>query len=427
MIKKIFFKLKKVGFKKTFYDLMNYLFKNFNYSLKFILKSVSLRNFYDLLTIRNFNKNKYVNVVLCIDTEGPKSEFIKDQNMLWHDLNKRLSMLMSESFRNKYKDSFGNNLTLNWFIMDHSGFNENPYNVNMGYGTVFKNYQNLFKKFPNIKDGVYWHYHHPRNDGKFSPEYYWNSNWNDNKEYYNILNHRIIDFNFFPTVYRAGGTIERNESSNWLEKWIPFDFSNRAPYSTKDKYKWEKALSNWEVYNPNKEDYQIKGDIKRTIARCLSIDDPKEFNLKEIIKAFKETYKGNKVILSFFSHDFNNKLFKRINYLYSSLKLVSQITGIKFKFNNSLNAMQETLNYNKINKLNIKIIKKDDYISINSNNELFGDHPYIVTLNKNNNYKNYKSIKERNGWKFKFDKNVKKIGVAAVDIYGQSYIKVLKI
>ena len=43
---------------------------------------------------------------------------------------------------------------------------------------------------------------------------------------YEILARKIIERNWFPTVFRPGINTERPDSHWFLEQWIPFDFGN---------------------------------------------------------------------------------------------------------------------------------------------------------------------------------------------------------
>ena len=50
---------------------------------------------------------------------------------------------------------------------------------------------------------------------------------------------RLIEKNF-PILFRAGANIERNDLSQWLENFIPFDFSNRSRKLSKNKIEYQK-------------------------------------------------------------------------------------------------------------------------------------------------------------------------------------------
>ena len=75
----------------------------------------------------------------------------------------------------------------------------------------------------------------------------------------------------FPAVFRAGHTFEGPVARAWLNKWIPFDFSSRAPH----KY-WESCGSSWEPI----------ADDNRIIFRSLDAEFPWWSNGTEIDKAF---------------------------------------------------------------------------------------------------------------------------------------------
>ena len=46
---------------------------------------------------------------------------------------------------------------------------------------------------------------------------------------------RLIEKKNFPNLFRAGALIERNDLNQWLENFIPFDFSNRSRLLKKKK------------------------------------------------------------------------------------------------------------------------------------------------------------------------------------------------
>ena len=68
--------------------------------------------------------------------------------------------------------------------------------------------------------------------------------------------------------------------SNWLEQWVPFDFSNHSndeessqpDYQTGRFADWSRAPKSWCGYHPSKFDTQTEGNMSRTIFRSLSLD-----------------------------------------------------------------------------------------------------------------------------------------------------------
>ena len=170
---------------------------------------------------------KKIFIALNVDTEGPVTdETHSDLLNNWKAIDESLKKIFSDSFRQEFSDSSGEPVKFNWFIMDWAGFKTNPVKRDFGYHKIFDHYvENFGSSIKKFNDGIYWHYHHPPKSGIGNE---WNPNWKQNREYENILCRAVIERNFFPAIFRAGGTIENNDASNWLEKWIPFDYSSRA-------------------------------------------------------------------------------------------------------------------------------------------------------------------------------------------------------
>ena len=59
------------------------------------------------------------------------------------------------------------------------------------------------------------------------------------------------------------------------------------------------STKNWEIYNPDKDDYQKKGACRRYIGRILSVLNRTEsIDEKEVLKAFKRADSGKKTFIS---------------------------------------------------------------------------------------------------------------------------------
>ena len=178
---------------------------------------------------------------------------------------------------------------------------------------------------------------------------------------------RIIDEKWFPVVNRAAH-VERPDSHLFLEQYIPFDLSNTNKREKKingsdalsaSGWDWRRAPTNWELYNPSHDDYQIKGDCRRIIGRVLSINNRTEsIDQNEVNKAFKRAQNGKNTLLAVTSHDFRN-IETEILEFYSYIKKAKlRYPNVKFYFQDTVSAFQKTLNINnKKNKLKLKISK----------------------------------------------------------------------
>ena len=167
-------------------------------------------------------------VVHCVDTEGPlggdarrlpdgSPEFLED----WASILASLGELTSDSFRSAHRDSFGSPYCFNWFVMDFTGFRTNPKERVARYHDTWDNITSL----PVAVDGLYWHYHVPSETGVGDE---WSASWLTSNECNVILARRLLERRVFPAAFRAGGTIEDEAASRWLEQVFPLDFSNRV-------------------------------------------------------------------------------------------------------------------------------------------------------------------------------------------------------
>ena len=95
---------------------------------------------------------------------------------------------------------------------------------------------------------------------------------------YNIISRRIIDRNWFPVCFRAGHHVERPDANFFLEQWVPFDFSNDAGLvvrANKSKARfgdWRNAPNSWLPYNPDHDNYKIRGSCRRYICKCFEMN-----------------------------------------------------------------------------------------------------------------------------------------------------------
>jgi len=135
------------------------------------------------------------------------------------------------------------------------------------------------------------------------------------------LAHYIVDKNWFPLVFRAGGSIEDEDLSQFLEKYIPIDFSSRGDgcyypdgsnimgyeKSQEILFDWRGSPNDWSWYHPNIGDYRKPGNMKRVIFMCLDhgkLHSVGLMNREKIREGFKRAAKGEDVVISYFSHDF---------------------------------------------------------------------------------------------------------------------------
>jgi hypothetical protein len=248
--------------------------------------------------------------VHSIDTEGPlggnarrlpdgSPEFMDN----WEDILASLRELTVQEFRHAHADSFGGPYRFNWFVMDFTGFRTNPKCRVAEYHDTWDHIASL----PVRCDGLYWHYHVPPADGVGDR---WSESWLSSNECNTVLVRRLLERRAFPAAFRAGGTIEDEPASRWLEQTIPIDYSNRAsershPGADLYHFNWYGAPQAWGSYHPALGDPMREGRMRRFVYRCTDLRSRyNELTYEQVEACFLEARAANRPrVLSYFSHD----------------------------------------------------------------------------------------------------------------------------
>ena len=383
------------------------------------------------------------------------SNHLTNYNDTWKKIDQMIKKIFSRNFRNNDKDSFGGNWIFNWHCLDHVGYKYNPRKRTLGYHKIFDYYKKVLRKNKNHKDRIHWHFHpmSTYNDAHRCATSYVNS-----PELYQILCRRILERNWFPSVFRAGFQTERPDSNWFLEQWIPFDISNMSMLNNEDidnsiDFKngrsgdWRRAPKDWSIYHPDHDDYQKNGNCRRWIGRALNVMNRiGSINQKEMDRAFLQANKNNPALVGFASHDFRN-LETEVNYLRDMIKKSSKkYPNVKFKYSEAKNAFVEIVKFKeKIKKIDkpIKIkvtFKKKTLSDVPSltikcvQGKVFGPQPFLSIKTKKKRYihDNLDFSKNKKIWHYAFHgdtlpiNDVDEIGIAANDRFGNTHIKRLK-
>ena len=249
-------------------------------------------------------------VVHAIDTEGPlggdarrlpdgSAEFMDD----WAAIDASLAELTSAEFRLAHADSEGNPYLFNWFILDFTGFRTNPKNRVARYHDTYDHLVAL----PIEQDGLHWHYHAPPASGAGDQ---WAETWLESNEHNQILARRLLERHDFPVAFRAGGTIEEEAASAWLDEVFPLDYSNRVSNrsvegASLNAFNWFGAPERWTGYRPSHASLFREGLRRRHVYRSVDLlsryNSVGEAELEECFREAERT--GTDQVLSFFSHD----------------------------------------------------------------------------------------------------------------------------
>jgi len=372
----------------------------------------------------------------------------------WGELDRMLDRIMASDYRNNFKDSFGNGWVFNWHLLDHVGFETNPRFRAMGYSHVFNFYKNKIEATQSYQDSLQWHFH-PIPFSKaanISATSYTNSM----HELQQVVCRRLIDHNWFPVVNRAGFHTVRPDSNWWLEQWLPFDPSNQAMATDNVAFSdningrfgdWRGAPDDWSLYNPDWLDWRKKGNMKRTIARCLNLNTRfRNIDSTELHKAFKRAETtGKDVYVGIDNHDYREMSTEMEDFYAMLLPVANSYSNVDFAFSETISAFRKCLDYQDKDiisqKLNFDIALDNETLSIQLiNGELFGPQPFLGILTKTGQYytDNFDfGLRSDDGvnrtFYYSFDyltidiKNISQIAVASNDKFGNTCIKRIKL
>ena len=247
-----------------------------------------------------------VQVVFCMDTEGPCADPGNPELLAtWEQVDAAMDKLFDAEFRARHPDPGGGQLRIGWFFLTWTGFTSNPRQRAFGYHAVRDHYLARWgARIAECGDEQGWHYHHPPASGVGNE---WGLDWALGDEHDRILSRGLLERDWFPACYRAGGTIMDPLSSRWVDRWFPCDYSNRAPLSVPGVVDWSGGVAEWSLYHPDPEDFRRPGAGRRRMARALDlVTDVHVLSAADVEAAFEQAAAGRSAILSCFDHDYRD-------------------------------------------------------------------------------------------------------------------------
>ena len=361
-------------------------------------------------------------VVPTIDTEGPSA----GRDDMWGDWEAVMGAMqeLHSTVRSSLKDSFGHPLVISWFLLDWAGYNPNdPEFKRRGHDSalhaVWRKYTTLLLTAKNRSitgDDIYWHYHHPPKDGSWG----WNKDWNDSRWYEYVLGKRLLDFRHFPSVYRAGKYVENNETSHWLEKWIPFDMSNISPVR-RPFHDWSQATTSSVPYHPDADNYQKKGNMRRLIGRSLPVaakGGSGALDAVEVEKACVEAYEKGRALFSFHTHDYYKSALNEFRSTHDMIDTYARQVGVRFRYVNALEAFREFVPFRDSHP-SVEIQYEAGRATVRAHGELFTDQPFFVVETSRGTIERLDgSIKVKSEWIYHVGESVSRMGAAVTDNSG---------
>jgi hypothetical protein len=241
-----------------------------------------------------------------MDTEGPcTDEENPDLLGTWDLVDRAVDKLFDEGFRRRYPDRGGGWLRFGWFFLTWTGFTTNPRNRAFGYHVARDHYLERWSdRIAALGDEECWHYHHPPRSGVANE---WGLDWTLGDEHDRILSRQLLERDWWPVCFRAGGTIMDPVSSRWVDSWFPFDYSSRAPLMVPGLVDWSPGVREWTLYHPDPEDFRRPGAGRRRMARCLDLaTNLHSLDEADVEQAFALAAAGEPAILAVFDHDYRD-------------------------------------------------------------------------------------------------------------------------
>ncbi|OGH01146.1 MAG: hypothetical protein A2600_10735 [Candidatus Lambdaproteobacteria bacterium RIFOXYD1_FULL_56_27] len=365
----------------------------------------------------------------------------------WEQIDLMLDNILSPKYRNAMTDSAGGGWVYNWHIMDQVGYRHNPRRRDLGFFNVLDFYLSKLKATGSTQDGVHWHFH-PVNffgDANRCATSYTNSYPLLNE----IISRRLIERGLFPRVNRAGFHSERPDGHWFLEQWIPFDPSNQsvledqAPKHQRDMRAgrfgdWRLAPSDWSLYHPHHDHYQLPGHCRRVIARVLNLKARhRSINSLEIKKAFEKARAGENVYLGLTNHDWREMAAEIDEFRALLAPVAVEYSDVPFFFSESVEAFQAIL-FPEVNcadqalRFSAKIEKSSPprLVVEVEQGQCFGPQPWLAILSKGRNYyhDNFDLGELGRSFVYVFDGHtleldeVQKLSVACNDKYGNQWV-----
>jgi len=379
---------------------------------------------------------------------------LMNYNDTWDKIDLMTQDAISDSFRNQLKDSYGNGWCYNWFCLDFVGFEYNPRRRDFGYHNIFNYYKEIKAQNPDSNDSIHWHFHPISiyKDAHHCATSFVNSTY----ELYQVLCRRIIEKNWFPTAFRAGFQAERPDSNLFLEQWVPFDISNMAlednsEFENTIDFKngrsgdWRLAPSDWSIYHPHHDNYQLHGNCRRWIARALNIlNRIANIDQHEMDKAFKKAQDGTTVLVGVVSHDFRDYR-PDVDHVRKLIAAsAKQYPNVPFRYCETIDAFRRTIypegtkEYESLD-FDITFHPKSDsdvpYIEVKvKKGEVFGPQPFLAiqTFSRRFIHDNFDFSTSPGTWYYAFHSDtlpiddVAIVGVAANDNLGNVCIRKLQ-
>jgi SAM-dependent methyltransferase len=317
-----------------------------------------------------------------MDTEGPCDDSSNpDLLATWDGVDGAMGRLFDPAFRERHLDPGGGCLRIGWFFLTWTGFTSNPRGRSFGYHAIRDHYLERWgTEIAAYGDEQCWHYHHPPASGIGNE---WGLDWSSSDEYERILSRQVLERGWWPACFRAGGTILTPVSSRWVDRWFPFDYSNRAPLSLPGLVDWAPGIADWTLYHPDPEDFRRAGAGRRRMARCLDLATGVHvLGEDDVEDAFARAETGRSAVLAVFDHDYRD-IAGRVDAFRSLLhEVASRHPLVEWRYAAPAEAARAALGSARPRRLELDAAVSDGAVHVWSSEPLFQSIPWIAVRTK---------------------------------------------
>jgi hypothetical protein len=297
----------------------------------------------------------------------------------WREVEEMLCAATSAEFRRARPDSFGNPYLYSWFVIDVVGYADNPRRKAVGFHAVWDRYARLLARSP-FDDALGWHFHVVP-VGNHALEY--NTCWTNNDWHEQAVARRLIERGWFPSLWRAGGVVQRIDQSFWLEQFVPFDYSSQAlscpcggPGEQSD---WRGAPLSWLPYHPDLYDYRSPGGMRRWIFRCLDVDTHVcSLGEADVELAFDQAEETGVAVLAFTCHD-RRDIRPAVDRAWELIRAVGgRRPEVRLLHANAATAARLACGLADQPPPSFRLTREGALVRIESDRPLFGPHPFLA-------------------------------------------------
>lgn len=365
------------------------------------------------------------------------------------DSNAPIYQVMDSSWRDQFKDSFGQSIKFTWWMMG---------------GNIYRDAINLNVPLPNTMtlhlmqqyhgaairqfgDQLSLHYHtYLWSDYSGSGVFYWNQSrtFNEMRADFDVtLAQYLLEEGVFPVSFRSGWHFMDQDWQEYLNQLIPFSFHNNYPtrvgwYTNaagpiEGVEDWSRAPSAFVPFHPGTNDYQLPGDGPGWNVRSVKIQSLSQALVDQM---FAQAAQGQDQVACFWDHLPENFVANIARLAAMAEQGASAHPGVAFRYCTAVEAMQRWLGLTNQAppQLSISQVLTGATLSltIKSSVPIFQARPFVCWRDVFQQYRNVTSLctaAGSNTWSVDLGlptNLLAKVGVAVTDLAGNLTTQILR-